>query len=145
MAGSIRSEMTADMSDTSGQHLQESMGASVGQFSRVINSSMTLSRTTDAMASLNAANRSPISMSQKDPLSMISMYARKNASLTPDPIRIMVPEEDSDFERDDSPSWRKSAGQKIDLTSNQEEDTTQYYQNGPVDTSQILMIDFISD
>lgn len=66
------------------------------------------------------------------------MYARKNASLTPEPLSVTVPEEDSDFERDESPSWRKSTAQRLELSNNKkiEQETTQYFDDRkPIDTS----------
>ena len=139
MAASMRSEIT-DVTGASEQ-MQDSLSTSVGQFSRVMNSSLTLSRSIDPAAIY--ANRSPLqgTQQQRDPLSVINLYAKKNASKTPDPISVAVPEEDSDFERDNSPSWRNSSKKascvrKKGAAQAEKQDTTLYFRdNRAVDSS----------
>jgi hypothetical protein len=71
--------------------------------------------------SASLVNGGTMGYSVKDPLSMISLYARTH-SKTPESIIITVPEEESDFERDESPN-------RTDFERDVSPNRTEYYNN----------------
>jgi len=97
-----------------------------------------------------------LSGSNKDPLSMVSIYSHKKTTRTLGPgISVTILEEDEDepdFQRDEdssfrSPTWSKSQQhvEKVAMLTSMEESNAPEEHNSVVEMSHIQLIDYVSD